>query len=220
MKLIALIFAISLVATCPSWAGDDRFLEIEENHDTLTYDINTVQLVAPGRFTIIHTTIDHPDVMKFELQVLATLKPYCTRADGNYPAPTDIFTLGVPDMPVDGIEVKTTHRVKMVSWNYPYKRLAMDIEHGLERFEFLHCNDPVKTEAESYFETLSFIMNGFRSKELFDCKRGQAGFFLSGNENDDPAKIMTFFVSPNVKMYRIYVMVCAWVTHEAPYTPE
>ena len=62
-------------------------------------------------------------------------------------------------------------------------------------------------------------MNGIRTKELFDCKRGQAGIFLD-DENNDPAKAMTYFVRPDKLMFRYYFGVCLWVTHEEPYTPE
>ena len=46
----------------------------------MTYDLDTVQVVQPGRFAVIETTIDNPDVMRFELKVLGTLRPYCARA--------------------------------------------------------------------------------------------------------------------------------------------
>lgn len=230
MKPFPLICIICLFASCPSWASDqnDRFLEFQEDNDTLTYDLNTIQMIGPGRFTITHTTIDQPDVMKFKLKMLATLRTYCTRPDGKYPPPADIFTLGPPDMAVENIEVKSSETKlagkpylnKMVMGSYPYKRFAFNVERGEESFNFLHCKDPLKTENEYYLEAFSVIMNGIRTKELFDCKRGQAGIFLFGKENDDPTKAVTFFVSPNTRMHRYYFGVCHWVTHEEPYTPK
>jgi hypothetical protein len=45
--------------------------------------------------------------MKFKLKVLSTLQTYCTRPDGQYPAPADVLTLGTPDIPIKSIEVKS-----------------------------------------------------------------------------------------------------------------
>ena len=66
----------------------------------MTVDLNTVQIIQPGRFTVIETTIDNPDMMRFELKVLAVLRTYCARAAGQYAAPADLLMLGPPDMPV------------------------------------------------------------------------------------------------------------------------
>jgi len=94
---------MSLAASCPSWASEqqNRFIEFPSAINTLIYDLDTVRIVTPGRFTIISTRIDNPDVMKFELNTLTALKSYCTRPDGKYPAPSDLFQLGQPDLPVD-----------------------------------------------------------------------------------------------------------------------
>jgi hypothetical protein len=78
---------------------------------------------SPGRFAIMSTKIDNPDVMKFELNTLTSLKSYCTRPDGKYPAPSDLFQLGQPDLPVGQIEVETHAPDKWVFWKYPYRRL-------------------------------------------------------------------------------------------------
>jgi len=109
MKLARLTCAVWLVGSCPSWAGDQekRFLEFPTDYNTTTFDLNTVQIVQPGKFTITSTTIHDPDVMKLELKALAILRTYCARADGEYPAPSDVFTLGPPDMPVELIVVKS-----------------------------------------------------------------------------------------------------------------
>ena len=54
MKLLPLICATMLVASCPSWASDQqgRFLEVEDDYgvDTTTFDLSTVQMIQPGRF--------------------------------------------------------------------------------------------------------------------------------------------------------------------------
>jgi hypothetical protein len=102
MKLSPLICIMWLIACCPSWARDqkERFLEIPNDKTTVTFDLNTVQIIHPGRFTIIETEIDNPDMMRFELKVLAVLRTYCARAAGQYAAPADLLMLGPPDMPV------------------------------------------------------------------------------------------------------------------------
>jgi hypothetical protein len=85
-----------------------------------------------------------------------------------------------------------------------------------------HCKDKLDTENEyqnHIIETRSVIMNGIRTKELFDCKRGQVGIFI-GQENNDPEKAITYFVRPDTRMFRYYFGVCYRVTHEEPYTPE
>ena len=148
MKRFPLICTIWLVASCPSWAGDQggRFLEFQypDGKDTKTYDLNTMQIIQPGRFTIVSTTIDNPDVMRFELKVLDTLRSHCARPEGKYPAPADLLTLGPPNMPVQNIEVRSTtlygsSRSKLVEWQYPYTRLALF--NNQPRSLFLHCND-------------------------------------------------------------------------------
>jgi hypothetical protein len=69
MKLSPLICTLWLLASCPSWASDetDRFVEFSHHGETTTYDLATVQMLQPGRFTIFSTSIDDPDVIKFEL---------------------------------------------------------------------------------------------------------------------------------------------------------
>ena len=69
MKLSPLIFSILFAACCPSLAGqDERFVEVPwANDQTLIYDLRTVQMVQPGRFTIVHTLIDDAERMAFEL---------------------------------------------------------------------------------------------------------------------------------------------------------
>ena len=131
--------AISLLALRPTLAQDlsDRFLEFAETNRTSSYDLNTVELIANGKFTVIATIMYNPDVMHFRIKVLDTLWGYCQRTDGEYAAPGDLFLLGKPDLPVETIEVKTfndegvekaTGRSfikKYVKWIFPYKRLVL-----------------------------------------------------------------------------------------------
>jgi hypothetical protein len=227
MKLIPLIYAAWLAASCPSWAVEqkDRFLEFRTGHGTLTYDLSTVQMIQPGRFTIISTTIDDPDVMKLKLKALDTLRTYCTRPDGQYAAPADLLALGPPDMPVKSIEVQSNqtklagkiYQTKTVHWFYPYKRLALNTQAGLEELPFLplHCKGP--SETKDYLDARSLITNGSRAKYLFDCNRGMMGLLL--REDDDPAKAFTYFVKGG-GFVPDYLSLCHNVTHEWPYLPE
>ena len=93
MKIVPLIFVAWLSASYSSWAVEDqnRFIELPDDNNTETYDLNTVQMIAPGRFTIIKTTIANPDVMKLEVTALGTLQSYCARPDGAYPAPAELL---------------------------------------------------------------------------------------------------------------------------------
>jgi hypothetical protein len=230
MKLSPLICAIWLVASCPSWAGDQekRFLEFPSGYNTTTLDLNTVQIIQPGKFTIVSTTINNPDVMKLELKVLATLRTYCARADGEYPAPADVFTLGPPDMPVVSIEVKSgqlktvdkTYQTKHAFWSFPYVRLALNPRGGLEQYPIsFHCKNIFQTEEQEYWESRALIMNGIQSKSLYDCKRGLHGSFV--RLDDDPSKAVTGFVRNGSMASKFYLSVCQAVTHEAPYvSPE
>jgi hypothetical protein len=108
----------------------------------------------------------------------------------------------------------------MVSWSYPYMKLALNLadQSTMQRPTFLTCKQWGKTEDELYREHRSSIMNGGRSKELFDCMRGLTGDFL--HEDDDPAKVILGFVQPGTYMAQYYHSVCYRVTHEAPYDPQ
>ena len=222
MKLFPLICTIWLVASCPSCAGDqdNRFVEFQfpGGNDTTTYDLNTVQIIQPGRFTIVSTAIDNPDVMKFKLNVLDILRTYCARADGKYPAPENIFTLGPPDMPVQSIDVGSnpTNLAKRILWSYPYRRLAVSMDHGLEQtFDILSCKQKSGKEDMSSW---NMITNGTRQKILFDCKRGVMGFFFLDEKTEQPT--LTGIVPKGTQVFEQYLSVCRAVTHEAPYMPE
>jgi len=86
------VSALAMLATClamfrPASAADssDRFVEYSmPDGSTQTFDLATVQIIVPGRFTVIGTTIDNPDVMKLKLMTLNTLRPFCERSTGKY----------------------------------------------------------------------------------------------------------------------------------------
>jgi hypothetical protein len=216
MKQSALTFLALLIACCASWASDEqnRFLEVPTQNDTLTFDLDTVQFISPGKFTIITTTIDNPDVMKFELKTLGTLRQYCARPDGKYPAPTELLQLGPPDLPVQQIEVDSTaNGSKGVSWEYPYRRLSA------KYWSSLHCKLGSRTENELFMESYNRITNGQRSKEIYDCKRGLIGILV--DENDDYTKAPLISpVRPGSNGENYYRAVCLAVMHQEPYLPK
>jgi hypothetical protein len=219
--LVALISATVLgIAICRPFAQDmqNTFVEFKEEKQTRTYDLRTVIIIEPGKFVITETVIDNPDVTRFKLKVLDTLRPLCARPVGSYPAPTDILTLGPPDMPVQEIEVKlldpskggANYRLKVVSWLLPY------FGAGDKSYR---CNPPGRTEGEEYVDHRNVILNGIKNKIIFDCNRGLQGELFDEQEND----------YMNIRLYPIlngtfvagyYNGVCRMVTKKDPYIPE
>jgi hypothetical protein len=235
MKPRAIIFSVLLIACCPSFADqNERFVEFSElPAKTRTYDLSTVQMMQPGRFTILSTSMDDTDVMRFELKALETLLTYCKGPDGNYPPPTSLFTLGPPDLPIKSIEVKSsqtkdgTRQFKSASWSYPYKRLAIEDPGKFVQEEIKYfCKDGYRTdEYELYANQKMSIANGRQNKELFDCKRGIRGDFVKLPEGPnfwppDPAKVRTEMVKPHSYADTWYRGVCRRVMREEPYSPE
>jgi hypothetical protein len=213
ISLLPLACAAWLIALSPAW-GADRFVEFPSDTETHTYDLSTVQMIQPGRLTIVETTIDNPDVMKFELTALETLRTYCARPDGKYKAPADLLTLGPPDIPVKNIEVDSGPTTKTVLWFYPYKRL----ERFVGRMFCRDSLDPQKAETQLYFERRAEIANGSQGKMLFDCRRGLMGFFL--HDDDDPSKVLTQLVSADTNGAMYYSGVCRAALHETPYPSQ
>ena len=218
-----LVLSILLVACCSALTQDERFVEFPAPRDqTMTYDLSTVQMMQPGRFTIIGTEIDSDDVMRFELDVLDSLRAYCKRPDGKYAPPKDLFRLGPPDLPIKTIEVTSNQKnsFKGVFWSYPYVRLATQFDQGAinpARFH-LTCRSWEGTEEELYAYRRSAILNGIKFKYLFDCKRGLTGVFL--HQDDDPSKAITGTVRPQSFEGEFYRGVCRRVMREKPFTPE
>jgi hypothetical protein len=74
MKQSPLIFLMMLIGCFQSLAAQDnnRFVEFQGRGSTETYDFRYVQMLQPGGFTIVSTSIDDADVMKLKLKVLDT----------------------------------------------------------------------------------------------------------------------------------------------------
>jgi hypothetical protein len=104
-------------------------------------------------------------------------------------------------------------------WSYPYRKLALNFPDGLQqRPDFFTCRQYDYSEDQLYREHRTSILNGIRSKELFDCKRGITGLFV--RDDEDPAKVVTHFVNPDTVAFRHYLAVCYAVMHEYPYEPD
>ena len=205
------------------------FLELPGGPVTWTYDLRTVDLVEPGKFTVTVILGLNPDVMAFKLNALDTLRPLCNRSDGQYPAPAGLLTLGEPDMRVETIRVRTGSNQfgrdeKMVEWPVPYRRLAdPDGRGGLkEELSFVVCwggNPPDGNQW--YSEKRNSIMTTSRVKYLFDCNRGVMGSFV--DDRDDASKALMGSVRSGFRiggMVRDYLAVCRKVTGNDPYPPR
>jgi hypothetical protein len=200
------------LAGCPAWAGDQdgRFFEYRLNNGTETFDFNTVQMIQPGRFTIVSTTIDDPDAIKLELKTLDALKIYCDYHAGKYSPPKDLFVLGPPDLPVKAITVHNMRDGPAVSWSYPYKRLQLT-SGDQEKEIFFACGH--------YVEQRDKITNGIRTEYQFDCKRGMAGIFFELDDRD-PSKVHMSFVQPGTVGEDEYLHLCRRATHQIPWLPQ
>jgi hypothetical protein len=221
---VTLILALSaaLFGNTLSSAAElaDRFLELSTDRDTTTYDLNTVQVIVPGKFTVIKTTIDNPDVMTLELTALDAIRSYCAQPDGSYSPPDRLFTLGKPDMPVEQITVKSgqtelggkMYAWKRVVWRMPYKRLAIG---GSEEWpSFFNCVGPL-VKSSDFEVKRSGILNGTREKMMYDCKHGVMGSFEY--EEDDVSK--AFLGTVQGGFLRDYVALCRKLGTAEPYLP-
>ncbi len=209
----AAAFAVCLTWLSAASAADSRFVEFPDKTGTAIYDLGTVQIIQPGRFSIVSTEIDHPDVMQLKLNALGILRTYCGRPPGDYPAPATLFSMGSPDLPVEKIEVT---RKDSVWWYYPYKRLSYG-EHDEQLSALIACRGPDKTDGW-FLQQRAEITNGKKTKHVFDCERGLSGWFFPGD--DDPSKVMTTFVKPNSVGEMKYFRVCMAVTHKKAYLPN
>jgi len=215
--LILVVFAALPFGTIypVSAQSSENFLEVPLKNKTLTFDLRSIQFIGePTKFSVVSTMIDNPDVMRFHLHSLEVLWHYCSGPDGEYSAPTDLFVLGVPDMPVGKIEVKGTQARKTVSWSAPYQRLKWSNgSHGRESVECWGGNP--SNGNEWYTDRRFVIMNGTRLKYLYDCKRGLMGSFF--NEKDDASMVVLFPIRKGTGFADDYDALCRKVTGKPPY---
>jgi hypothetical protein len=223
LRLMCFCFSLTLVSGSQVAAENDRWLKIDEDNFTITYDLTTVQMIGPGKFTIISTNVDHPDVMRLRLAALDTLRSYCMRPDGKYKPPIELFTLGKPDLPVEEIEVKSQwdalsgKKFKTATWDLAYRRLARDLATApKEDFAFIRCEGWGASLDESYLEARSWLTNGSQTKVLYDCKRSVMGFFRS--KDDSLSNVIT---TTNIRgaYFDGYLRLCRKLTGHMPYIP-
>ena len=84
--------------------------------------------------------------------------------------------------------------IRMTGW---LDTLLMEV---VQKEMALECKDGLANEGY-YFAKRASIMSGYRTKELFDCKRGLRGDFW--NDDDDPEKVFTTFVEPDPRSSRV-----------------
>jgi hypothetical protein len=216
--------AASTVAPAAGAAINSQFVEFPEDNSTEIYDLSTVQILLPGKFSIIATSIDKPDVMRLKLKAHDTLEVYCQRPNGEYEAPDDLFVLGPPDMPVSKIKIETTDKkdagdriysTRLAIWALPYVRFASRRATGIEPEEaIVMCKG---ADAKSLNRmTRNDILNGTRTKEIFDCNHALWGL---GELSSDHIFIMNPLQQLRSNILLYYEALCSKVTGKEPYAP-
>src|SRR5260370_41769362 len=99
------VFAFGVAAVCvavlqSAFAGgaSGRFIEfhtssITSDGQTDFFDLDTVHMILPGKFTVVETIVDGPEQVTLQLNILDVLRPYCARSDGTYPAPQKLLSI-------------------------------------------------------------------------------------------------------------------------------
>jgi hypothetical protein len=156
--------------------------------------------------------------MKLKLTALDTLRSYCVKPEGTYSPPDNLFTLGKPDMPIENIRVRKignrSYAFKQVIWGLPYRRLAIGSD---EMPSFFVCEGPqVKSQDDEFQVKRSLLLNGIRSKTMYDCKRGVMGSFV--HEDDDVSKVISGTVRGG--FLRDYIALCRKLGIAEPYLPQ
>src|SRR5438876_11765442 len=110
MRVVCALWVVALCAAMlqsASAAGSaGRFADYEfDEADTLdgadvqadddgdwAYDLSTVRLLSPGKFTIIYNVSYHPAFVRAKLKIFNALRPYCARPEGMYPIPGNLLS--------------------------------------------------------------------------------------------------------------------------------
>lgn len=121
---------------------------------------------------------------------------------------------------------------KSATWYYPYKKFALeDPGEFVQEEAYFFCREGgTRNERDLYLKKRASIMNGDQTKELFDCKRGLRGDFVTLDDEppgapyrlwpSDPAKVNVDSVRPHSNGDLLYQAICLRVMHEKPYSPE
>jgi hypothetical protein len=200
---------ISLAAAPASARNETRFVEISDATETDTFDLDSVKVIVPGRFTILSTTLFSADHMRVRLAALTMAEGFCRKPFGKYEVPPEALVLGPPDIPMAKVTVENIERLgKMVHWPIPYS-VAGSSPVSVD------CDSPIWGPNER-----KLVTHGFQSKQLFDCKRGMMGFFASVDGEPSKAIIVdaTSFLPPaRARVAESYSTMCARVIGESPH---
>jgi hypothetical protein len=110
------VLALSVATLQSAFAAgpSGRFVEFHSPGGwTDIYDIETVRMILPGRFTVIKTTIDDPDKIPLKLDIFRILKTYCERPEGNYPLPQKLVTMA--GLPTSSVFKVTNETIEVMS---------------------------------------------------------------------------------------------------------
>jgi hypothetical protein len=204
----------------------DRFVELRYGNSTWSYDLSTVIMLQPGRFTIRARIVEDPEGILIKLKVLDVLRQYCDRPDGDYPPPPNIIDWTLVDMPVGDITVRTETKTsdsqlpgmppyKAAKWQVPVKRLAYS--DGSKDLQLLLCHGKPGGTDEAYSQHRQVLLDGVVVKELYDCDRAIYGPFV--DVDDDPSKAILRIVPHESGVTHTYYAVCSKVTGKSPYLP-
>lgn len=214
MRQLVLASAIIGALAVPATANE-RFIEIGDDTSTTTFDLSTVNVIQPGKFSVIYMTTDNPDVIRLRLAIIDDLKSACSKPFGEYDISMKVIDIKKPDMPVEKIRVYDLSGAKVTRWSKPYLEYSFIKDGKVKQAdEFFPCGTKRQKLDDYYMETRSSIMGGIREKIMFDCRRGLMGVYP--RENDTSPLLLTEIRGAYVTYYK---KVCPKVTGEPPYLP-
>ena len=148
-RILAFLCALLAVAIPHQGiAAPERFVEFQKPTHTRTFDLSTVQVLQPGRFTIESVEIGTREAIDYLLAALDSVNERCSSPVGEYPAPAIPLPFGPSDAGVQPIKVSIEGSLKIASWSAPYWSLkGMTID----------CTSP-----NGWLEARSRILNGNR----------------------------------------------------------
>jgi hypothetical protein len=215
--MLKAVFAAIFCATVfipPALSEDSqqRFVEFPTENDVTIFDLASVKIVQPGRFTILHTTLYNADVMRFRMGIIDVLRQYWSRPDGKYlPPPQNVLSLGPPELSLASIDKE--HGV--VAWPLPYVRFKL--YRNEQDSQFYDCNhDERKTDEQNYSDQRRLLTNGSTSQYLFDCRCA----FLGLVHDDDVSGATLIPMTKGRVITHYYERSCLTVTHEMTLEPQ
>lgn len=187
----------------------ERFVEIDIGNATSTYDIETAEIIQPGKFSIYYTSVSKPEAMRFRLALFDEFESACRKPAGAHPMGQRVLSMNKPDMPVEDIIVSVDGRgAKGLTWNKPYSSESYIDKDGKTKpgSEFAICS-------KDFFAAAREVeRSGTRSKMVFDCKRYVIGL-------QDPRNNQIRIIDVNSSWAHTYKSVCKAVTGTEAYLP-